>query len=295
MDFNKLKTFYAVANTGSIRKASETLNINPALITRNITILEQEIGHKLFETLKQRIILTPKGQEFLTYAERTLANYHGILEKLKLENTEPTGWLTISATNAITHMSLIKDLATFMDKNPSLKIKIISQQDAPDLLMGKADIVLTTEFNESPHVDYQYLTSFKQYLYASEAYLNKYGTPQKIDDLKNHKMLAYHAFSDLHESNNILNWHFKLTTPPLSADFIINSGLGLVQATDLGLGISMLSHICPKYAQNKLIRILPEVEGPEIKLYFSCLSELKASPKIQQLFEFLQKQMNNNT
>ena len=49
MDWDKLKIFYAVAESGNFTKATYALNLSQSAISRQIQSLEQELKTQLFE------------------------------------------------------------------------------------------------------------------------------------------------------------------------------------------------------------------------------------------------------
>ncbi len=58
---SELRAFYAVAQSGSIRKASELLDIAPSSVSRKVAVLEQQIGTVLLERTSIGVRLTHAG------------------------------------------------------------------------------------------------------------------------------------------------------------------------------------------------------------------------------------------
>ena len=61
MDLKSLRYFLAIAEEGSISAAAESLNLSQPNISRQMTLLEKELGAKLFERGSRRIVLTEEG------------------------------------------------------------------------------------------------------------------------------------------------------------------------------------------------------------------------------------------
>ncbi|MCR5449311.1 MAG: LysR family transcriptional regulator [Solobacterium sp.] len=72
MDFDTIRIFLAVQDTGSISKASQYLYISQSSISRRLSALEEEINTKLLirEKGKSTISLTPAGESFLQIARQ---------------------------------------------------------------------------------------------------------------------------------------------------------------------------------------------------------------------------------
>lgn len=80
MDLNRLKNFITVAETGSIGRAATSLHVAQPALSRQIQLLEEEIGLTLFERLPRGVRLTPGGQEFLTGARHLLKESARVVE-----------------------------------------------------------------------------------------------------------------------------------------------------------------------------------------------------------------------
>ena len=73
MDINQLKTLIHVAELGSVSKASERLGVAQPALSRQIRLLEQELGTYLFERHGRGMDVTEIGREVLDHATRILA------------------------------------------------------------------------------------------------------------------------------------------------------------------------------------------------------------------------------
>lgn len=71
-ELNQLRSFVAIATELSFRRAAETLNITQPPLTRQIQLLEREIGVELFDRSGRSIRLTAAGRRFLSEAQDLL-------------------------------------------------------------------------------------------------------------------------------------------------------------------------------------------------------------------------------
>ena len=75
MDIRQLKYFLAIAEEGNITKASERLFMAQPPLSRQLKLMENELGVTLFDrTNKKNILLTPQGRVFLKNARKILYN-----------------------------------------------------------------------------------------------------------------------------------------------------------------------------------------------------------------------------
>lgn len=72
MDIKQLKALVTVSDVGSVTKAAELLHLVQPAVTRQIRILEDEVGSPLFERTRQGMILTRAGELLVRRARRVL-------------------------------------------------------------------------------------------------------------------------------------------------------------------------------------------------------------------------------
>lgn len=74
MEFHQLRYFVAAANELSVSKAAAKLHISQPSISRQIALLEDELGVQLFDRVRKRIHLTEAGAFFLKRANQLLCD-----------------------------------------------------------------------------------------------------------------------------------------------------------------------------------------------------------------------------
>ena len=83
MEIRALKYFLTAVREGNITKAAKYLNLTQPNLSRQINMLERDIGHKLFERKHNNIELTPEGillkkraEEILNMIDKTRAEFN---------------------------------------------------------------------------------------------------------------------------------------------------------------------------------------------------------------------------
>lgn len=74
MEFHQLRYFVAAAEELSMSRAAERVHVSQPALSRQIRLLEEEIGSALFHRIKQRIYLTDAGTFFLARARQLLCD-----------------------------------------------------------------------------------------------------------------------------------------------------------------------------------------------------------------------------
>src|SRR6187549_2519247 len=72
MDLKQLKAFLAVVDTGNVTRAAQMLHLVQPAVTRQIQLLEADLGAALFARERQGMILTEAGKTLCEYARRAL-------------------------------------------------------------------------------------------------------------------------------------------------------------------------------------------------------------------------------
>lgn len=69
LNFNHLRYFWAVAHAGSLTRAATQMNLSQSALSVQIQKLEHQMGHKLFERVGKKLVLTEAGRIALDYAD----------------------------------------------------------------------------------------------------------------------------------------------------------------------------------------------------------------------------------
>jgi DNA-binding transcriptional LysR family regulator len=123
MEIKQLKTFSAIAKTGSFSAASDLLGYAQPTVTTHIKLLEEELKVKLFERLGHRIKLTEEGTHLLYFAEKILKFSSEALLSFSEKDIE-TGKITIGANNSFSVVRLPLLLKNFKQKYPKADVNI---------------------------------------------------------------------------------------------------------------------------------------------------------------------------
>ena len=70
MDLRQLEIIRAIAETGSFTAAGEKLHVSQSAISRQILLLEDELGEPVFHRIGRRIRITPAGESLLQLSHR---------------------------------------------------------------------------------------------------------------------------------------------------------------------------------------------------------------------------------
>ena len=153
--------------------------------------------------------------------------------------------------------------------------------------MRAADVAIWTREPEQADIIRRPLFSSRVRAFASAQYIRRFGSPQSLDDLDKHRIIAYSGTpaQHLHAMSWIENAG-RNGLGPREATLRINSVVAIKYAIRAGVGIGMI----PDYMTEEdtdLLPVLTEIEQPTLPLIFAYPEELKSSKKVQLLRDFL--------
>ncbi len=145
---DKLYPFTIIAQTKSLRRASEILGIAQPALTRTVKILEAELGATLFRRSVQGMELTQEGATFLAFAETTLRRADDVKQRIGFALEETAGVLSIATYESLSIYLWPRLLSTLKNSLPNLRFRLktnIHGDALEHLATGKFDLVVDAE------------------------------------------------------------------------------------------------------------------------------------------------------
>ncbi len=119
-----IKTFIAVAQTGSFRLAAEKNNITQPAVSQHILLLEKKLRCTLFERSSKKIVLTADGQIFMSYAQQMLELYDTAKAKISENNNRYMGVIHIVSIYTMGLYQLKPIMQHLLKKYPGITINL---------------------------------------------------------------------------------------------------------------------------------------------------------------------------
>ena len=287
MDWDKLRVFHAVAEAGSFTHAGEALNLSQSAVSRQISALEESLSVPLFHRHARGLILTEQG-DLLYRTAREVFGKLAMTESMLTESKDrPRGPLKVTTTVSFGSAWLTPRLREFLDLYPEIQVSLLVDDSELDLSMREADVAIRMQAPRQPDLVQRHLMSVRYHIYASPDYLKRHGTPKKIEDLNRHRIIVYG--DDGRPPVRNINWLMEAGLKPGQERrpvLSINNANAILRAIHTGLGIGAVPDFMTGDAEG-LVRILPEVQGPEGEAYFVYPEELRSSKRIAVLRDFL--------
>eukprot|EP01099_Mayorella_cantabrigiensis_P005351 TRINITY_DN423_c0_g4_i2.p2 TRINITY_DN423_c0_g4~~TRINITY_DN423_c0_g4_i2.p2 ORF type:complete len:317 (+),score=28.69 TRINITY_DN423_c0_g4_i2:132-1082(+) len=293
-DWNKAKLFYHIAKSGSFTKAARLSDIDQSVLTRQIQILEKQVGCPLLIRKVGGIALTRKGEELLAKVAPFFMEMRGFCGNAYVEMGEEKKRKIRIATSHAVAAYIISDLILdYAKKNPQVSFELVADDQLTDIILNDADISIQPVDSrlidkKMDGVQYEYLFSLEKKLYASVDYINTYGEPQTLDDLINHHIIAFSLPEGYPYSNP--NWILTLGMPEGELHqpvYTSNSIESLIKAAEKGMGIVGSYEKFGIIKDSNLINILSDIKDKPLKEHFIYPDYLKGDEVIRDIKNYL--------
>jgi DNA-binding transcriptional LysR family regulator len=287
MDWDKLRVFHAVAEAGSFTHAGETLNLSQSAVSRQISALEESLKVPLFHRHARGLILTEQGEVLYQTARDVFAKLATTEALLSEGKDSPKGPLRLTTTVALGSNWLAPRLAGFLELYPEIGLSVLLNDSELDLSMRQADVAIRLTPPRQPDLIQRHLKTIKFHLYAAPEYLTRHGVPKSPADLANHRLVIYGETA--HPPFPNVNWLMDTAAGHRGRHVNVvrlNNYFAMFRAVQTGLGIAAL----PDYMAREdvsMIRVIPDLEGPQVPTYFVYPEELRHSKRIMVLRDFL--------
>ncbi|MBK5911733.1 hypothetical protein CCR85_09570 [Rhodothalassium salexigens] len=123
VDQKRLLYFHEAVTAGTMRAASEKLNLAPSSISRQIALLEREVGLPLIEKGRRQILPTEAGGLLLDYFRECRAHDEVFASRLEDLHGLREGTIAIAMGEGFISHRMNTTLATFNRDYPGLKVK----------------------------------------------------------------------------------------------------------------------------------------------------------------------------
>ncbi len=123
MEFNRLRSFAAVAEAGHLTRAAEKLHISQPALSAQIRSLEDEFDVALFDRTPAGMVLTPAGRQLLTHAHKVLSAAQVLQAEARALKGEVSGKATVGSLSDPEFIRLGEFTTSAMERYPLLEIE----------------------------------------------------------------------------------------------------------------------------------------------------------------------------
>ena len=285
--FQEMQAFSAVVEAGSFVRASDSLAMSKAAVSRQVADLETRLGVRLLHRTTRKLSLTQEGEVFYARCRELLGGLEEAEAEVTAGSGQAVGTLKVSAPVSFGLLHLASLWAGFMVAHPDVSLDVTLSDRIVDLVEEGFDVAVRIARLPSSSLVSRQLSSTRMVLCATPEYLKVHGSPGQVSELAGHQVLAYTLLS-MGES-----WEFDgpqgkvsvKVTPRMRS----NSGdtCRAVALGNQGLILQPAFLVAEDLRSGRLVEVLPEYRSLELGIYALYPTRKHVLPKVRLLIDYL--------
>jgi DNA-binding transcriptional LysR family regulator len=147
MDLRQLEIIRAIADTGSFTAAGEKLHVSQSAISRQILLLEEELGEPVFHRIGRRIRITPAGESLLQLSHRVFQDLQETVSTISEKRDSLSGTIRLVGGMTVCLYVFPALLAEVRRVHPHLDLKVTvgsAERSIAMLRSGAGDLGMIT-------------------------------------------------------------------------------------------------------------------------------------------------------
>jgi len=290
MNTNDLTLFVQTADSGSITRAAEQLNITTAAASAALKRLEKELGIQLFIRSTRQLRMTGEGERFLVYCRKALTNIDAGKAAIQALDGKVAGELRVSISSDLGRNLVLGWIDEIMDEHPDLSINLILGDSLSDFYMDRVDLAIRYGNQDDSSMVAFKLATIERVLCASPSYITQFGTPKHPNDLTQHNCLLLQRNSRI---DDIWDFISKDNNEKLrikaSSNRASNDGDVVRRWAIAGKGIAFKSRldVSEDLRSGRLVHVLQDYQSDSIDLSLMCPSRKQVTPAVLLLRDIL--------
>lgn len=259
MDINLewYRSFYWVANTGSLTAAAERLNITQPAVSHTIKQLEEKMGGPLFFRTSRGVELTTEGKVLLSFIEQAFHNVELGERAIAEMNNLNSGEIHIGASDTLCKYYLLPHLEQFHEQFPNVRIHITNRTTPETLTLlkeGKIDFGIVGLPAADKQIDFRKSTELQDCLVGGKGYRHLANQTMPLADIQQYPLLCLEAGGSTRKSmDEFLASNDLMITP----EFELGSVDLLVQFALRGFGLAFVirDYVTEELKSGELVEI----------------------------------------
>ena len=270
LDANDLILFAHVINEGSFSRAAARVGLPKSTVSRRITALEEQLGERLITRSTRRLAITEFGERIVDHGRRLLEETEAATALAQYRQDTPRGVLRVALPPDFAELDLTPLLLQYAASYPEVRLELDLSPRRVDLLAERFDLAVraAARLPDDATLVARKLCDMPNGLYASPAYLRRYGTPERPEELLGHvglrliggngEPIPWRLSRGPEVWEGLPNGPLAANSPGLQRD-LARHGMGIVGLT-AGFADAWVG-------QGALVRVLPEWHLPTVTLW----------------------------
>lgn len=283
-----MHAFRRIVERGSFARAAEDLGVSPALLSREVKLLEESLGTTLLTRTTRSMSLTDAGRLYYDEASGILDAVAGVETRIRDGAGAVRGHLKVNASSSFGQTVIAPILPEFLEAYSDLRLTLSLDDRVVDMVEGGFDVSIRIRpAMPNSALMARKIGTMRQRIFASPAYLESAGVPQTPQDIAHHRVIGF-LLAD-HLTSWTLNGPSGSTVVELDPPVRVGNSLVLRDLLIASQGIGTLPDFvsdAPE-ARGDLVRVLPNWELPAPEIFAVTASRLGMDAKVTAFLDHL--------
>jgi DNA-binding transcriptional LysR family regulator len=214
MKIGSIELFCLTAELHSFTAAAQASGLTPPAVSRAIARLETRLRAQLFVRTTRNVRLTDSGSAYYAQCKQALTQLAQAERELNGTQTTPSGKVRLSCPTSYGHYRILPLVNDFRAAFPQIELEIQLSNHNIDFASDSFDLAIRGRTPPDSGLVARKLEDAALVVVASAQYLQQQGTPQNLEDLKNHECIQFFLPSTGQTVPWLLRIHGKDTEYP---------------------------------------------------------------------------------
>jgi len=283
-----MHAFRRIVERGSFARAAEDLGVSPALLSREIRLLEESLGTTLLTRTTRAMSLTDAGRLYYDEASGILDAVAQVETRIRDGAGAVRGHLKVNASSSFGQTVIAPVLPGFLEAYPKIRLTLSLDDRIVDMVEGGFDVSIRirARMPDSALVARK-IGTMRQRIFAAPAYVARAGLPRHPDEIARHRVIGFLL------ADHLTSWNLTSPSGAVSLDIDppvrVGNSLVLRDLLIAGQGIGTLPDFVSNApeARGELVRVLPDWELPAPEIFAVTSSRLGMDAKVTAFLDHL--------
>lgn len=283
-----MQAFRRIVERGSFARAAEDLGVSPALLSREVKLLEESLGSTLLTRTTRSMSLTDAGQLYYDEAASILDAVTQVETRIRDGAGAVRGHLKVNASSSFGQTVIAPVLPRFLQEYPDLRVTLSLDDRVVDMVEGGFDVSIRIRpAMPDAALVARRIGTMRQRIFAAPAYLDRVGAPRTPQDIADHQVIGFLL------AEHLTSWTLTGPTGTVTLDLDpkvrVGNSLVLRDLLIAGQGIGTLPDFVSNRpeAQGDLVNVLPDWELPAPGIFAVTASRLGMDAKVTAFLDCL--------
>ncbi|MDG3085068.1 LysR family transcriptional regulator [Vibrio hannami] len=255
-NLNRLAYFVAIVEEKTITAAAKRLNLSKAVVSKQLQLLEEELGATLLVRNTRHMHTTDVGQAFYLHSKDLLNQARATFESVIERSKEPSGVIRLTAPVDFGINKLAPFISEFSQRYPNIEIEAQLSDDRLDIVAHRFDLSFRIGWLEDSSNRARKIGTFREVAVGSTTFVDKW-QPTNPSDLSK---LPFVSYNGIESSHRVFTRDSQEHDVALNSNVTFNVTVAVKEALYSGQHFAILPDftIQQDIVKGKLIEILPD-------------------------------------